>query len=425
MDLNNNRIAMIHPHLVGRGGSQRYFLEIANQLINRGICVDLFTYVFDKSSCYPELSRNLNIQSYIYLSEGSEPFCLKKERNFILRKIIDIFALDYIYSAINMILKANKIKKIMLSNLPYQLIFAHEEPLGVWAAIAYKISVPCKIYWYCYDTIYKWWIDWAHDKNNFLREWLIINIYFTFDRYFVRKYVDLITVLDHGVFNRVRDLYNIDPLIRMGGIGSIHSNQGDDKYLRRKFNISNDVRIITSITRFDRHRRLEDIFALDLVLKNKNIDNYFIYINAQIGDLDYYNDCKNIYKFEDNISLHVDINRLESDAVLRDIYKSSDIFLFPNSNQTWGNAVLEAVSAGNIPIVSDECGISKLINKLYQNCVYKMGSIEELSNAVEYYLNRSNVESMKNIGPQYITDNLTWASLCDVYLNDFSGLLAR
>jgi hypothetical protein len=54
------RIAMIHSHLDGRGGSQRYVIELANTFLRMGnVELDIYCYEYNRKACYPELTNDL------------------------------------------------------------------------------------------------------------------------------------------------------------------------------------------------------------------------------------------------------------------------------------------------------------------------------------------------------------------------------
>ena len=43
------------------GGSQRYVIEIAENLKLLGVEVDVFAYEYNEKACYPELTKGLDI----------------------------------------------------------------------------------------------------------------------------------------------------------------------------------------------------------------------------------------------------------------------------------------------------------------------------------------------------------------------------
>ena len=116
---------------------------------------------------------------------------------------------------------------------------------------------------------------------------------------------------------------------------------------------------IFSLTRFSRYKNVEDIFEFyKKTLLNKN--EVFIYIKAMKDDFDYQNEI--IFKYSKYIypygNIFIDDTISKNEDELFELYNSSDIFMFSSRNQTWGNAILESIACGQIPIISNECGIN-------------------------------------------------------------------
>ena len=57
------KIAIIHAHLMGRGGSQRYAIEQAIAFNNLGNETAIFSYIYNKKYCYPELTGEIEIHA--------------------------------------------------------------------------------------------------------------------------------------------------------------------------------------------------------------------------------------------------------------------------------------------------------------------------------------------------------------------------
>ena len=117
------KIALIHSHLDGRGGSQRYVLEIARTLLQLGETVHIFCYEYNKELCYPELSGNVDI-SYVYTKENQEystnndkrtskSILNKVKQSRIIRSIANTLGLDYIYSSYITNRSANEVVKLI------------------------------------------------------------------------------------------------------------------------------------------------------------------------------------------------------------------------------------------------------------------------------------------------------------------------
>jgi glycosyltransferase involved in cell wall biosynthesis len=435
------KVAIIHSHLNGRGGSQRYVIEIARALAKLGVCVEIFSYVYNKNLCYPELTEGLKIHTLLSQEEnnfsgsksnekrGAVKAVLKLIYNVgVVRKLCIMFGVDYLFS----MLDARKISQnisnaIVQSSVSgeYDIVFAHEEPISVWAAIMYKKHSGIPVYWFCYDTIEKWFLEWTDEfENSKLRNLLLRNVYFLYDRMLVRKYVDMIAVLDSTMESRVLKLYGVKPVVRRGGLPQEVFNYNRGSYLRQKYNVDSTRVIIFCLTRFAPYRRVHDIFELFESLPKNIKSKVFFYINAPITDAIYYNDCK--LRYSDlfcNENIVIENSYPRNDREMYQMYLSSDIFIFPNENQTWGHAPLEAMGCGVTTLVSNGCGISEVINKTTPETVFETGNIEELTKKLENVMQNREYEHISKKQKKYVEENLTWKKICEIYIKDFYEIL--
>lgn len=434
------KIALIHSHLNDRGGSQRYVIEIARNLIKIGVVVDIYCYEYNKNSCYPELTKKLKINK-VYTREVAnniDGFVKQKKiikkviQNIsnikIFKKIINMFGIDYLYSIYSTKKNATKVSNLILnSNISYDLVFAHEEPLSVYAAINYKKNKAMPIYWFCYDTIEKWFLEWKDEHKRYIsRKFLLQNIYFKYDRYLINKYVDKAAVLDNGMLKRYKRLYNKEPLVRRGGVPLALFKLDRKNIFRERYNLTEETVIIFSLTRFVSYKRVHDILAMYEQLPIEVQSKVFIYLNSPVTDQSYYDWCRNKYqKTLESENIVVDTDFPSSDLEMYDMYLSSDIFIFPNENQTWGHAPLEAMGCGVATIVSTGCGISEVLKTISSEMVYEVGNIDVLSYRISELVKSKSFKGIADEQKQYIKDNLTWKKICEIYLDDISDLLGE
>ncbi len=432
------KIALIHSHLTDRGGSQRYVIEIANNLLDIGVKVDIFCYEYNKNLCYPELVSKLNIEKLFTRESncrkdqiGLKDRSLKNKltkvyKNKIVKRIVNALGIDYIYSLFSTNKRARRLANLLLtSNSDYDLIFAHEEPLSVYAAIKCKAVKNIPIYWFCYDTIEKWYLEWKDEhKSSLIRRFLLQKIYFKYDRYLINKFVDKSAVLDTNMSIRYQKLYGYTPLVRRGGISQFVLKYPKKNLIREKFNLSDDIVVIFSLTRFVNYRRVHDILDMYKKLSDNIQKKVFIYLNSPISNQTYYEWFISNYKEilqSKNIIINIDYPK--NDDEMYNMYLSSDIFLFPNENQTWGHAPLEAMACGNATLVSTGCGISEVIGRITPEAVFEVGNTEELSQKIEEIIQLKSYKDILQIQKKYVEGNLTWERVCEIFIADFKEII--
>lgn len=432
------KIALIHSHLNDRGGSQRYVIEIANNLQLLGVKVDVFCYEYNKNSCYPELTSQLDIKKIYTREENvSQNQVVKKEKSFkcilkkiykneMIKKVVNTLGIDYSYSLYSTNKLAKQMSELIINTQNnYDLIFAHEEPLSVYAAIKYKKIKDIPIYWFCYDTIEKWFLEWKDEhKSSSIRKLLLQKIYFKYDKYIINKFVDKSAVLDNNMLKRYQRLYGKTPLVRRGGIPQAILEYNRKNIFKEKYNLSNDIVVIFSLTRFVNYRRVHDILEmykkLDIDIQKK----VFIYLNSPITDKPYYEWCiKNYKEILQNENIKISLEYPQDDDEMYDMYLSSDIFIFPNENQTWGHAPLEAMGCGVATLVSTGCGINEAIKNISPEMVFEVGNTAELTTIIEDMIKNKSYESISQNQKKYVSNNWTWNKVCEKYIDDFKVIL--
>lgn len=420
------KIAIIHSNLDGRGGSQRYAIEIAKEFKNSGNDVDIYAYHYDKS-CYPELIEGLKVNA-VYENE-TMPDMSKLTKKIIaspLYKLWIVLGLDFLAVIFDTSKNSKKIASIIGNN--YDIIFAHEEPLSVWAATEIKKKYNIPVAWFCYDTILKWYVEWPKQEmyRNPLRKFILKHIFFKFDRIKIDRFVDRSYVLDTGMKKKFKSLYNSKPKIQRGGISTneIFTDQRLKK-IHEKYNLKHSTKIISCVSRFLPYKRIDDLILAYSELDESIRNNTVLYINAPIADKFYYNQCRKLSaesKSPKRIIIDTEISPSENN--LLEIYSSTDVFVFPNEKQTWGHAPIEAMAHGVIAIVSDETGISELIRKI-SPYVYKCKNIKELTQKLSLALLK-NHENKQIVKKQYeLIKYLSWERICQDYISDFRDIIKK
>jgi len=429
------KIALIHSHLNGRGGSQRYVLEIAREMQKQGVDINIYAFQYDKKSCYPELVGDLSIQCVELVNGSRVPLVNNKLdvrgrlKNIIKKLLIESsvsnsLGMDYLMSMWGTKKTSRKLAQLLDSTKGYDLIFAHEEPLSIWAAIEYKKMSGIPIYWFCYDTIEKWYLEWKDEhKASILRSLILKGIMFKYDKKIIRKYVDRIAVLDNKMVDKVCNLYGVTPLVRRGGVPKDILNYDRCNYIREKYAVDCSRVVVFSLTRFINYRRVHDLFELYEKLPEDIREKLFFYINAPITDGRYYDVCEKKYKkIFQNSNYIIDTSYPNNDEEMYKMFRSSDIFIFPNQDQTWGHAPLEAMASGCLALVSNGCGIHEVISGI-TSTVFDVGDIDSLIKVFTKVLQNEDYIELARIQKSYVSNNLTWEKVCELYVKDFHDIV--
>lgn len=382
-------IVLFHPSLVARGGSQKYCIDYYNHFKKKHNVL-LITYNYSEN-CYPEIIREKDI---IYAQKYS------KKKSNIKPYFIKIF-LSFIYEIIltKKLIKILIERKIKFSDI--KIFFQHETQFNFLCG-----SLGCyKNYLFLYDSKNKlYFFDKGKDLN--LIDNLSIKILYYLSNKFLLKKYNKIFVLEETQKKEIDNRYNLNSSIVYGYFNEKKFFKLKNNILKDKFNLDKKTTIIFSLTRFSRYKNIEDIFEFyKKTLLNKN--DVFIYIKAMKDDFDYQNEI--FFKYSKYIyphgNIYIDDTTSKNEDELFELYNSSDIFIFSSRNQTWGNAILESIACGQIPIISDECGINTLIKKHNLGKVYSVKNINELYSSFLSII--SNFDSY-NMNHNFVKKELTF-----------------
>ncbi|MEO9294428.1 MAG: glycosyltransferase [Nitrososphaera sp.] len=144
------------------------------------------------------------------------------------------------------------------------------------------------------------------------------------------------------------------------------------------------------VSRINRSKKLENALALARILKRQGIGSRMV-IAGNLSPDDrfgcaYYLQLQNMiaqYGLSDyvTIMLNVELERLKS------LMRSSSVYFHPLAEEPFGISVVEAMSAGLMPVVPDIGGPTEFVPRQYQ-----YGSIEEAAGIVRYALAATGAE---------------------------------
>jgi glycosyltransferase involved in cell wall biosynthesis len=217
-----------------------------------------------------------------------------------------------------------------------------------------------------------------------------------------------IYVLDKEMKNNVKNYYKYNSIILKPGVLSIATNE-------KKFNES-EINILCN-SRIVKYKRLEDLIYLGEKL-NVHKKIFRININAPIEDNHYYNILKKeiqFYNLHKNITINT--NHFKDDNDLLETYNKNDIFIFPSENQTWGQAVLEAMALGMVVIVSKGCGIHSIIENGINGFVYETGNINELIRII-LGIDKIKFELISSNAVNFVKKNYDWNHSVNLIINE-------
>lgn len=391
------RINLLIHKLIARNGLQRLFLNLANELANLGNEVSISAYLYNENVIPENVSKNLQINAVV---------------KFDGIKMTPPSILSSFYQGKEYFISSRK-WAASITEKNFDVINAYEE-IAHKAAINLKKRNNCPIAWCLADPpVYA-------DKGaridlyrTSLKYRLALDIFAAFDRPVVRQ-LDGVFVLDNRVKKIVDDYYDIDSkVVRLAGIDTNlfvpRSNKLEVRsMLEREMHIPIDATLVLSVSIMMWYRRFEDaILAIAKLNEKKRKIHYLIVGNSQVSP-DYYQFLK---KYIEDINATKFVHFIDgaiSDSHLVDLYNSCDIFVFPNDNQTWGMAPLEAMSVGKPVVVTKGAGIHEVLEAGKTALIAEKHNPDSLVSQLELLIEDESLA--KNIainGNQFVRENLS------------------
>ncbi len=134
------------------------------------------------------------------------------------------------------------------------------------------------------------------------------------------------------------------------------------------------------------HRRLQDAIEAVKLLKDKNSRVKLLLAGSDRSYPEYLQSLKALVDRLD-VNDRVIFTGKVADEEIRDFYCACDTFLFPNENQTWGLAVLEAMACGRPVLVSRGAAVHEVLTDRENAVLFPARNPEVLAQAVELLAN--------------------------------------
>lgn len=327
-------IALIMHELLVEGGGERQCVSLARALALRGHQITLYTSAYDRSNCFPEICRDLTI---IDVGRGR---LARLRKPIFLRGFLDM----------------KHMASVVKSR--HEIWNPHHWP-AQWGAVWLKRKLGGAVVWMCND------VPNFHEKAQQRRSigWIAAAVhwlYYVYDRAQNRK-VDLTLFLSNWAEGEFKAIYpGPTRVVRSGADPLRFASGGDRQKIRDRFGYAKSDFVLLWLGIFMPHRRLEDAIEAVSRLKSQGFAVKLLLAGSDRSFPEYFNSLKALAA-QVGVSYDITFAGKVADEEIQDFYCASDVFLFPNENQTWGLAVLEAMSCGTPVLVSQGAAVHEVL----------------------------------------------------------------
>lgn len=390
-------IALVIWQLDTYGGSIRQILEEARYLQKQGHHVDVFAYRVDKEKCFPEFINEVNVIPALPITLAQEFYnqsdpILKRMKAFIRNEWVQLKQVQAIGDQI----------EILHEQRPYDVINYHDH--GVYRLTSRFPSV--KNVWMMNDP--PSFIDAKEKGASEYAQTTLMKVLAWIEKERTNRalaHMNTIVVLDERNKDIVKRHFGKTAQIVRSGL----SIPADLKQLLVKKKRKKIQLLTTNI--FFRHRRYEDLIeAAHLLIHTHKVKNVeFHIVGDPAPDMGYFHSIKQLvedYKLGDYVKFLGKV----SEAQLEREYRESDIFVFPNHNQTWGLSVFEACLRGCAVLVSKTAGAHDVLSDGKNALFIEPKNPSHLATQLQRILTDEKLRiSIAKAGHNFVLKNISWS----------------
>jgi glycosyltransferase involved in cell wall biosynthesis len=388
-------IALIMQELLVEGGGERQCVSLARALKEQGHAVTLYTCAYGKTNCFPDICNDLTV---IDVGRGWFSWLRKP---FYVRGYLDML---HLAAAINS---------------RHEIWNPHHWP-AQWGAVRLKEKLGGAVIWMCND------VPNFHEKAQkgsirAITHWL----QYIYDRSQNRK-VDLTLFLSNWEENQFKVIYDGPTrVVRSGSDPERFAPGGDRPGIRGRFNFGPDDFVLLWLGIFMPHRRLEDAIQAIKLLKSRGVEAKLLLAGSDRSYPEYFNSLKALSGNLGVGDLVVFTGKV-ADGELRNFYCACDTFLFPNENQTWGLAVLEAMACGRPVLVSRGAAVHEVLTDQETALLFPAHDPEALSQKIQLLVSSPELRrSIAQKGMALARSTYNWTRFAEQNVEVFQEVLGE
>ena len=382
----NPRVLIVHTQMKYFGGAELLVAELANWLTKKGIKNDILALSKSKEV------EDLLINSEIIIPKHNinlEPPGFKNTKEIL--EFIKIYR-----------------KEIRRLKKDYDVINFHNFPV-TWTLFPGK--KPCV-----------WMLNeppnlWSRPGAGFFLK-ILNKVRNYLDREIIRNSVDIICVADEFNKERCVERYKKTPRVVYYGVNHDFFSRGNDKKAIKKFNLNNKFVVVQSGMITEQKNQLESVKAIESV--REKIPNILLVIAGKAADEEYIKKI-NEYIKKNKLEKHVLFTGNLGREDLRDLYKATNVGLFPIGKQGGWLAPFELLCSGNPIIVSEELGAASIVKKFNLGIVTK-NYTEAL---LQVYKNQEEFSKQAKTASLFVKKNLGWDIFADKMIRAYKSAWKR
>jgi glycosyltransferase involved in cell wall biosynthesis len=397
-------IGLISFELTASGGEQRQVLRLARGLRQLDHEVTIYAYRYNPTACYPSLAQGLNIRAVHTLSKDEIPTCRMSPSGVLSVAIRRYF------------LESRVLERLIGDE---DVLNAHSRPAHRTAVFAKRRSGAPAV-WSCNDVV-----GWEKPDHRARMSKLIHRSMARAMRpreTAIVQEIDAIAVLSEGVRETIEAAYGHPAHVIHTGVDcdTFTERPEGGRAVRAALSISENSFLSLWLGVYEPFRRIEDLLEAIRILRSKGELVHCLVAGRS--------DVAPVYaaKLKQFVSEHGLGNQVcfAEGSILEeripDYYSACDVFVFPNDEQSWGLAPLEALACNRPVVVSRGSGVQEAMRDGETALLVPPRSPEALAAAIlRLKLGAALRERIRHQGRQLVARELSWTQ----YVQQTAALL--
>jgi glycosyltransferase involved in cell wall biosynthesis len=260
-----------------------------------------------------------------------------------------------------------------------------------WAALWLKQKLGGSVLWMCNDVPNLYEKSCQRKSIGPVRA-AVHRLYYLYDRAQNRK-IDLTMFLSRWAESEFKKIYSAKTCVVRSGADPVRFSPGGDRQkVRNRFGCKPEEFVLLWLGIFMPHRRLQDAIEAVSLLAARGTKVRLLLAGSERSFPEYFRSLQELaakLHVQDQVTF---AGKVEDDEV-RDFYCACDAFLFPNENQTWGLAVLEAMACGTPVLVSQGAAVHEVLTDNVDAVLFPARSPEALAEKIELLMSQPRLRS--------------------------------
>jgi glycosyltransferase involved in cell wall biosynthesis len=401
------RIGIISFEMTSSGGEQRQVLRLAKELQEMGHTATIYAYRYSPAYCYPALGSGLSIRAVETVNEqqlasGASPvskLSVAARRYFLESRVLaqQVGPVDVLNPHGR---PAHRAAVFVKRKTGTPIVWTPNDIVG-WESAGHRARMPVAIHALACAWVGPW-------EQRIVRD------------------IEVISVLDHNVGQILQRAYGRPTRVVPSGVDTqaLDYRPEAKQKIRRRHSVPDGAFVVLWLGILEPFRRIEDLVEAVRILRQRGVKVHALVVGRHDTAPHYSEQLTRLVTRYQLGSLVRFIAQSVPEEEMADYYSACDVFVFPNDQQAWGLAPLEALACRRPVVVSRGSGVHEVLVDGETALLVPPRDPEALARAIDCLRNDAQLrERIGQQGHEFVARELSWKNYATRMANLFQGAL--